>query len=300
MTGGRDLLRPTPAELRWAAAAVSPGGNVVRCRRLHGGIVSAVHLLTVAHAGRRTDVVLKRWVDGEVEEHPAWVRREAAVLEALAGADIAAPLLLGSDDGSATGGPPALLLSRVPGRVWLAPRDARAWLRQLAATLAQIHALPPGGLPPVAVEHDPVRPPRDSRDPGLWKAAAALVASGPPPGAAAIHGDYQHFNVLWQRDRLSGVIDWTWGGVGHPDRDVGHCRLNLAVLFDCDRAQEFGRLYAAAAGRRIDPWWDVYEITRYDDEWRQFIPVQVAGRAAVDAAGMTGRVEDLLRRALAG
>jgi hypothetical protein len=31
---------------------------------------------------------------------------------------------------------------------------------------------------------------------------------------------------------------------------------------------------------------------------RAFIPVQVAGRAPVDAAGMTGRVEDLIASAL--
>jgi hypothetical protein len=36
----------------------------------------------------------------------------------------------------------------------------------------------------------------------------------------------------------------------------------------------------------------------YSDEWRRFIPVQVAGRAAVDTAGMTSRVEDLLEATL--
>jgi len=30
------------------------------------------------------------------------------------------------------------------------------------------------------------------------------------------------------------------------------------------------------------------------DTWQEFIPVQVAGRAPVDLAGMTARVEDVL------
>ena len=35
-----------------------------------------------------------------------------------------------------------------------------------------------------------------------------------------------------------------------------------------------------------------------DEQWRRFIPVQVAGRAPVDTAGMTSRVEDLLEATL--
>jgi len=60
-----------------------------------------------------------------------------------------------------------------------------------------------------------------------------------------------------------------------------------------------GMLWTSAAdARAVDPWWDLYALTAYGDEWRQFIPVQVAGRAPVDTAGMTSRVEDLLEATL--
>ena len=85
---------------------------------------------------------------------------------------------------------------------------------------------------------------------------------------------------------------------GPADFDAVHCRLNLAVLFGADWAERLRLAYEAGAGRAIDPRWDLYAVTASSDEWRRFIPVQVAGRAPVDAAGMTSRVEDLLEATL--
>ena len=80
---------------------------------------------------------------------------------------------------------------------------------------------------------------------------------------------------------------------------MGHCRLNLAVLFGADAAERFRLAYEAETGHRLDPWWDLHANASYDDRWMEFIPIQVAGRIPVDTVGMTGRVEDLLRATLA-
>jgi aminoglycoside phosphotransferase (APT) family kinase protein len=126
------------------------------------------------------------------------------------------------------------------------------------------------------------------------------VTTMPPAGATVFaHGDYQHFNVLWSRGRLRAIVDWSGARIGSPDLDVGHCRLNLAVLFSADIAEAFRRAYEAEAGRRVDPWWDIHQLLSYDDSWQSFVPVQVAGRAPIDVGGITGRVEDLLAAALA-
>src|SRR4029077_11093402 len=53
---------------------------------------------------------------------------------------------------------------------------------------------------------------------GLWEQARRVLAGPAPKSVTFIHGDYQHFNLLWTRGRLTGVIDWTLGGMGHPDR----------------------------------------------------------------------------------
>lgn len=140
-----------------------------------------------------------------------------------------------------------------------------------------------------------------SSHPELWGQADELLASPAPTEESFIHGDYQHFNVLWSRARISGIVDWSLAGTGHPDRDVGHCRLNLAVLFSAEWAADFAMAYQAEAGRRIDRWWDVYEISRYGDgHMRRGIPIQAGRAAQVDVEGMNDRVEQLLADALAG
>jgi aminoglycoside phosphotransferase (APT) family kinase protein len=220
------------------------------------------------------------------------------MLQLLEAADVPAPLYVASTNGAETGGVPALLMSRLPGRVWLTPTDPRAWLRQIASALTRLHDLqPPDELPAAELLRRPVRTPPDSQQPELWRRVDDFLTRPAPAGAGFVHGDYQHFNLLWQHERLTGIVDWTWTGVGHPDRDVGHCRLNLAVLFTPQWAEDFTAAYESEAGRATDRWWSAYQISRYDrDDWQRFIPIQVAGRALVDPAGMTGRVEELLHR----
>jgi hypothetical protein len=113
-----------------------------------------------------------------------------------------------------------------------------------------------------------------------------------------IHRDFQHFNLLWAGGRLTGVVDWSVAASGPPEIDMGHCRLNLAVLYSADWAERFRLAYEAETGRRTDPWWDLQELAAYDDAWRRFVPVQVGGRVPVDAAGMTARVKELVESAL--
>ncbi|MCW2936210.1 MAG: hypothetical protein JWM19_7172 [Actinomycetia bacterium] len=63
--------------------------------------------------------------------------------------------------------------------------------------------------------------------------------------------------LLWRRGRLTGVVDWATSCTGPADFDVGHCRLNLAVLFGADWAERLRLAYEAEAGRAVDPWWDL-------------------------------------------
>ena len=244
-------------------------------------------------------VVVKRWVDETPSESEARIDREADLLRRLDGAGLAAPRFIARSRPEETDGHPVLVMTRVPGHVHLTPRDPSRWIGQMATTLARIHALDldaPVSTPWTSTP-DFVRP-EWSRRPQLWEEAGSLLSGPAPMHRSFIHGDYQHFNLLWSREVLTGVIDWTLGGIGHPDRDVGHCRLNLALLFAPDWAQQFRSAYEAEAGRTVDPWWDLYEITRYSEHWPLTIPIQVANRAPVDLEGMNDRVEQLLVAAM--
>ena len=79
---------------------------------------------------------------------------------------------------------------------------------------------------------------------------------------------------------------------------MGHCRLNLTVLFSADVADRFLAIYEAESGRRVDAWGDVHALLSYGPSWKQFLPIQIDGRAPLDVNGMTRRMEVVLDRAL--
>ncbi|HVE93997.1 MAG TPA: aminoglycoside phosphotransferase family protein [Acidimicrobiales bacterium] len=270
-------------------------------RRLMGGISSSVHAVSLAHLdGRSSTVVLRRWVGDWIESEPAmaqdFILAEQRALEAAERAGVPAPRCIAADPtGADTGGPASLLMTKVPGRVDLAPRDVELWLRAQAELLPHIHDIdadvPRSNLKPDFSEWSA---PASGR-PNVWNAALAAVRS-PAPVAPPVfrHGDFQHFNMLWSRNVLTGVVDWTFPRIGSADLDVGHCHLNLAVLYSAERAEQFRTLYEAIAGRHVDPWWNLVALLRYSDGWQTFIPVQVNGQIPVDTKSMTSRVEDLV------
>lgn len=293
---------PSPAQLAWVERTVGAGARVTAGRRMLGGITSSVHRLSLRlSTGASTHVVLKRFVGPHCGDTEAIVRNEAAAIAAVEALDVPAPRLLGtSSDGAETDGAPSLLMTRADGHVWLTPHDLDSWVRQLAALLPTLHAGSAEVRTRQRRDPDAVTVPERARRPEVWAAAKEAVAADPPPTEAVFtHGDYQHFNVLWSRGRLSGLVDWTRSRIAPPDVDVGHCRLNLAALYSPEIAERFRRMYEAEAGRRVEPWWDIHQLLAYSDDWPTFIPVQVAGRAPVDVRGMTDRVEQLLVIALA-
>ena len=296
--------RQRPESLTWVEQALGRGARVVATRRLTGGLTSLVHELTVARKGRRSRYVLRSWAPGN--EHQDWILRavaaEAAVLTALERSDVPAPHLIASTGDKAAGGP-ALLMTRVPGRVFLMPRDREHWLRQMAEMLARIHEVKITGATGAGFESwldaGQLTPPADASRVDIWREAFALVAEPRRTTRTCfIHRDYQHFNLLWSRERLTGVVDWSGAGVGPPGVDVGHCRLNLTLLFSAQLAERFRELYEAASERAVDPYWDVHALLSYGPDWKNFLPLQIDGRAPLEVTGMTRRMEDVLRLAL--
>jgi aminoglycoside phosphotransferase (APT) family kinase protein len=290
--------RPSPETLNWVERVV--GAKVLAWRRLTGGIVTTVHRLTVDHSGQPSVLVLRQF-ERPTPNHVNLINHEAAVLRDAHACQLAAPeFVAASADGTDTGGHPSILMTRLPGHIYLMPKDRDDWLRQIADLAVRIHDAKLTA-PPFRSWFDPAEltVPKSASRPALWRALnVVLHQQGELPDPRFIHRDFQHFNFLWRRGRLTGAVDWGMAATGPPDLDVGHCRLNLAVLFGADVAERFRLAYEAEAGRSTDPWWDLHSIAVYGDAWPGFIPIQVAGRAPVDTAGMTARVEDLLAATL--
>jgi aminoglycoside phosphotransferase (APT) family kinase protein len=270
-------------------------------RRLQGGIASEVYGLTCAVGGREQRVAVRRYVsDLPFESGPPTIAGEASTLLQLEDRDVPAPRLLGSDPSGDVAGHPALVMTRLPGRLELQPDDPSLWTRALAEMLAAIHS-----LTVTAVPYEPwldpatLEVPHWTDRPDVWRAAIELLASVPPPEPEGfVHGDYQQFNVLWNRGQISGVLDWTGSWTGPPDVDVAHARLNLVCLYGVERAESFRHEYESRAGRASSPWRDVAEFVGYVPRFAQTLRHQAARRMSLDSRGMTTRVEDLLCRAL--
>ena len=274
-----------------------------------GGITAAIDRITVDSPTGLIDVVLRRW-PGEMWTE-GLLTREAAALTAVRRHGIPAPHLLATDEDGAETGARCTLTSALPGQPDLAPADLRSWLGQIAATQAAIHAVP--DRPPTRWDgwYDEGATSRDRHgvgqraldwlaDPGLRDAARQAASLPLADERVLVHGDYQHFNVLWHDGRLTGVVDWPNAATGNRGSDVGHCRLNLAVLFDARTAGDYLVAYERAAGVRVDRRADLRALLCFEREWQRYIPRQVAGRAPLDVAGMPGRVAAAVRHALDG
>ncbi|CAM3587221.1 phosphotransferase family protein [Occultella aeris] len=264
---------------------------------LTGGLSEAMFRLDLTGTDVAAAVVLRRWPnDGDWQRDS--VRREATALTLLSGRRVGAPELIATDPAGEWTGRPANLMTHLPGAGQLRPADVERWTGEMAARLALIHDQPRDPHQPISKKWVDL----DDQDRRAWLAdlphgdeALSLARAATVPVREVFgHGDYQHFNLLWNRGRLTGVVDWTMSGVADAGRDVGHCALNLAVLYGPDRAGRFVAHYEAITGTRVDPAWLMSELLDFSPAWPEFIPRQVGGRVPVDRAGMRGRVEELI------
>jgi aminoglycoside phosphotransferase (APT) family kinase protein len=291
----RRLLRSRPPRqaLAWAGARL--GGPVTSARPLRGGMSSAVHLVTVRRAdGRPDQAVLRRYVRPDPDE-PDPAACEARALRLAGAADVPTPALLAVDPDGTQAGVPALLMSRLPGRVDWWPSDLDRWLGRLAGLLPRIHGtpLPPGGAVPrfAPYRQENYRPPGWARYPRVWERAVE-ISRDPAPDLPAVllHRDFHPGNVLWRYGRVSGVVDWSGACSGPAAADVAHCRLNLLTM-GAEVASRFTACWEREAGAAYHPWGDVVTVVGFlddlHDDWgsERFLVEDMLARAIAELGG---------------
>jgi aminoglycoside phosphotransferase (APT) family kinase protein len=270
---GSDPLgrRPPAQALAWVVAVMGAGSRLVSVRPLPSSWL-ANHAITVADRhGRHHRLVLRRWArpGWDLDDPDYTAQREATILGLLVGAAVPTPGLVAADPDGAACDVPALLLTRLPGQPpGPAAADQPRFLAQLAGALVAIHAVNGRAREHVPAYRTYVRvselvmpawlPPTRT-----WQRAFA-VAAGPAPEAPGcfIHRDYHHYNTLWARGRLTGVVDWTQASWGPASVDLGHMRWNLAWDYGVPAAEEFLASYQTLTAGAIQhhPYWDVVTV----------------------------------------
>jgi aminoglycoside phosphotransferase (APT) family kinase protein len=261
---GRTVHLPAGSALDRAAELAGPGAVIESIRRLEGGTHADTHLIRLSNPD--LDMVLREFPVGDVA-----AANEAHVLDILDGLDGWAPRLLASELAAKETARPWLLISRLPGKADITPNDPQRWAHQLGNTLARLHATQPSTLAGLC---DVLKRSGGSRA-NLHGPAAATVDEQWDRLCAAprvlTHHDFWSGNVLWDDGVISGVVDWTGGGVGPAGFDVGWCRLDLYLLYDEHIADTFLAAYQTVTGDTTDSQlWDLWASARsfaIVDEW---------------------------------
>lgn len=274
----------------WAAART--GRPVVSSVALTGGMTST--MLRLTHRSG-PDLVLRSITEQPWLRHGAeLVAREAETQVLLKGTPVPAPVSLALDaDGSATGHP-AHLMTFLEGDPDTGRSDEAA-LASMAELLAAIHGVTPDSLPrrfqSWAGEEKWVVPPF-AHDAAVWRRAFEVLAVGDPDWEPCfLHRDFGPHNLLWEGDRVSGIVDWVETSTGPAWLDVAHAASNLALRHGTGVASRFASAYAATTGRTPAPYWDVFDVVG-------FLPAP-GGRAFRFGGDWWRRLEDHLARVLA-
>lgn len=283
-----------------------------------GATSSSVYSVEVERGGSTRGYVLRlftleRWLAQE----PDLASHEAAALQAATHTGLPVPELIDFLPGPAPGQPgdpagfgaPAVLMTRLPGRVELLPTDEDRWLEVMARSLAALHDHPAPAFDwryGSWVEPANVVVPAHATDPGLWEAAVAAYEKWRPTerGDTFLHRDYHAMNVLFDGAgrglRVTGVVDWVNACIGPAAADVAHCRIDLVKMKGVHAADRFLESYSAARGGfDYQPAWDleaVFDVAVPDADvhgpWQHF------GLSELSGGTVRARVEEHVRRAL--
>lgn len=251
----------------WVINAVRAEANIVSIDRLKGSTSSTLHNIKLETDGEVKEVVIRQFDNKEwLQEEPGLAVHEAESLWKAADAGMFTPELIAYDKSGGVSGVPLVLMSKLEGAVELKPDERNTWLDGLAEALVKIHAVDAGGFPWSYFSYNDankVEIPAWSTIPATWKKAIEIV-KGPRPKVREcfIHRDYHPANVLWENGSVSGVVDWVNACTGPAGVDAGHCRWNLAMLYDVETADQFLEAYQYQAGKnfKYDPYWDLVSV----------------------------------------
>lgn len=207
------LTRPTAEGLEAMAAALGGKLRVARVRRVGGGLGSATSAIQLrAPSGRAQRVVLKRYPRAAGSPRPEWERLLTAQL-----LEVPSPEPLALDEAGEWFGTPALVISYLPGKPSLSPPRLDVRAREIATAIVKIQSLDPARAIGVAARDSRstwTRPEHIVGGP-LFERAVETVEELYPKRSKAralCHGDFHPGNMLFRRERLSGIVDWSETG----------------------------------------------------------------------------------------
>lgn len=275
-------------------------GRVLHVRSLHGATSSDVYRLVL---DGQPAAILRLFSNEEwLAVEPDLSNHEAAALQLVDPLPIPTPQLLAFDPQGSEAGVPAVLMGELPGVVDLIPDDLDSWLQELAAIPSVIGTAGVADFPweyRVWQDLTTLQPPPWSARPKLWEQTIeAMRELAPANGARFLHRDFHPTNVLWSDGELTGVIDWVNACVGPGNLDVGHCRLDLALMYGQEVADRFSLWHERMTSELHHPMWDLLSVADRMPEPGIYEPWIEFGLIGLDEHTVRARFEEFTARAL--
>lgn len=249
---------------KWIGESIYEAHENFAVKPLVGGISAEIY-----QVGK---FVLKSYVDTQwLAEESDLVKHEVASLCYAKGGGLQVPKIIAYDENGEKSGKPSILMEKLGGSPVLVPKDPTQFIEGLAQTLAAIHKLEAIDFEWVYsayTDMSKVKIPYWATNSITWKRAIEL-ANQPMPNVAMhfIHRDFHPTNILWQDGQVSGIVDWVNACRGPAGIDVGHCRVNLALLHGVEMADAFLSGYCREATEfNYDPYFDIISVLDFIDE----------------------------------
>jgi aminoglycoside phosphotransferase (APT) family kinase protein len=278
---------PPPIALARMAEAIAPGGRVERLKRLGGGLGAAMERFDLALPdGGRRRLVLRRYPRAVIAEDPEVAVRAWRTLGALDRLGVSAPRPVWENLAGEIFGTPAYVMTHLPGHSRLLPRDPDRWLTELARALAGLHRTPLDGADlsflrgpdeTLARRYPHVMREEIRTHPQGTAVQAALARWWPrlrPAAPVLCHNDFWAGNTLWQRGRVTAIVDWDSARIAPAGLDVGYCRMDLAVQRGLEATEVFRRAYEAVVGSAVPQlyFWDLLGAAQALPDIERWLP----------------------------
>ena len=255
---------PPAATLAWLVDELDAAA-VVEVSPMPGGSTAAMHRVTLIDPGdHQLEVVLRRYVRPEIlAESPDVASVEARALQLAERLPVPTPALLALDATGDHTDAPTLAMTLLDGRPVWETRWASKWVSQAVDAMIALHDVDVSQAelsPLTTYPQKGYDPPRWTSNPSLWERAVELFERPVPTSDVGfVHRDFNPGNVLWIRDRLSGLVDWQWACAGPRSIDPAHCRLNL-FHYNPRMADDVRSVWEQRSGLTFDPWAELASI----------------------------------------
>lgn len=254
--------------LNWVLNSLSlPTSKITSIQQLKGGISTLIYKFVIGfYKNDYRNVILRIYNNKEwLKEEPDIVSHETSALKIASKLSIPTPHLINSDEKGEICGNPLVLMSELPGKVILEPDNMEEFIEQMAIALVNIHNIDYQEFKWQYFSYIDIEKfdiPSWSKYPNLWEKAINIANSQKPKyNSCFIHRDYHPCNILWHNNKITGIVDWVNACIGPVGVDIGHMRVNLAMLYGTDIADLFLKYYQKhAKDFEYTYYWDIISL----------------------------------------